>query len=278
MADPAQPAGAAPEPIRAGSATFLDASDYLHVAAMKGAVGELGFTSRRGIGQIWIDRGFIMGARVRSRAGALRGRDAALEICRWSDCQVGWQQGRESMGGEEEVRIGINEFLMRRALSEDHAAAGEGAGRLVKCRPLRLTVAGAGHFVWQAERVIGRGPESDVVIEDARVSRRHCMIRPDGQDYFVIDMGSSNGTAVIEEGAAPDRIPVWERVLLPERGEIDVGGVRVPFEVTTNEIAPDLPFFPQAAGAAGSGAAVTARLERLRAEPGPGSPPAAGVA
>lgn len=44
---------------------------------------------------------------------------------------------------------------------------------------------------------IGRGPHNDVVIEHKKVSRHHALIRlMEGNKYFLVDMGSSNGTYV----------------------------------------------------------------------------------
>lgn len=42
---------------------------------------------------------------------------------------------------------------------------------------------------------IGRGSASDLVLEDARVSRGHALLRPLGRgNYFLLDLGSANGT------------------------------------------------------------------------------------
>jgi serine phosphatase RsbU (regulator of sigma subunit)/pSer/pThr/pTyr-binding forkhead associated (FHA) protein len=42
--------------------------------------------------------------------------------------------------------------------------------------------------------VIGRGRESDVFLPDYRLSRRHAEIEQRGDSYFLIDLGSTNGT------------------------------------------------------------------------------------
>ncbi len=59
---------------------------------------------------------------------------------------------------------------------------GPGAGRqLVLDRPI----------------VIGRSPETDFVLEDGQLSRRHARVSPAGDDSAVVeDLGSSNGTFV----------------------------------------------------------------------------------
>ncbi len=46
------------------------------------------------------------------------------------------------------------------------------------------------------EIVIGRGVECDVVIKDAKASRKHCRLlrKPDG--FILEDLGSKNGTYV----------------------------------------------------------------------------------
>jgi hypothetical protein len=42
--------------------------------------------------------------------------------------------------------------------------------------------------------LIGRGKHCDFIINSGKVSREHAVIVRDGQDYFVEDLGSSNGT------------------------------------------------------------------------------------
>ncbi len=44
------------------------------------------------------------------------------------------------------------------------------------------------------ETVIGRGSESNAVVDDARVSRRHVRLRWDAGNLFIDDLGSRNGT------------------------------------------------------------------------------------
>ncbi|HEV2242610.1 MAG TPA: FHA domain-containing protein, partial [Streptosporangiaceae bacterium] len=43
---------------------------------------------------------------------------------------------------------------------------------------------------------IGRNPESDIVVEEARVSWRHAVLRLDGSTWLLEDLGSTNGTFV----------------------------------------------------------------------------------
>ena len=46
---------------------------------------------------------------------------------------------------------------------------------------------------------VGRHPDSDIFLDDITVSRRHAVIRHDGESYEVSDAGSLNGTYVNHE-------------------------------------------------------------------------------
>jgi pSer/pThr/pTyr-binding forkhead associated (FHA) protein len=53
---------------------------------------------------------------------------------------------------------------------------------------------------------IGRSPESDILLPDTGVSREHARIFQVGQDYFVEDLGSTNGTWVDGERIRQHRL------------------------------------------------------------------------
>ena len=61
-------------------------------------------------------------------------------------------------------------------------------------RPLYLMFEGNWYTIDQEQFVIGRGSKfSDLPIKDANISRRHCaVVRRNGQ-YFIKDLGSTNG-------------------------------------------------------------------------------------
>ena len=44
--------------------------------------------------------------------------------------------------------------------------------------------------------VIGRSPENNLSIRDILLSRRHCQIEPEGNQWVVSDLGSKNGTRI----------------------------------------------------------------------------------
>ncbi len=52
------------------------------------------------------------------------------------------------------------------------------------------------HSVARGEYIIGRAPECDRVIDNFKVSRKHCKLYRDGNSWFIQDLGSSNGTFV----------------------------------------------------------------------------------
>ena len=68
-------------------------------------------------------------------------------------------------------------------------AGGAGAGSLVLPTGDRFTL--EEHII-----TIGRRPESNIVLADPNVSRNHAEIRPHGDSFLVIDLGSTNGTKV----------------------------------------------------------------------------------
>jgi hypothetical protein len=63
-----------------------------------------------------------------------------------------------------------------------------------KPRPLYVMFEGQWYEIDKEEFVIGRGQKfSDLAIKDANISRRHCSVVRRGNDYFIKDLGSTNG-------------------------------------------------------------------------------------
>lgn len=71
---------------------------------------------------------------------------------------------------------------------------------------------------------IGRQADSDVVVADARASRRHAEIRPQGNGFVLCDLESMNGTLV-------NRAAVREHALV-DGDEIRIGNTVLRFEAS----------------------------------------------
>jgi len=73
--------------------------------------------------------------------------------------------------------------------------------------------------------VVGRGSDADVRLTDSGVSRRHAEVRREGDEVFLVDLGSTNGTQVNGRGVervrlkSGDRIALGRSVLVYERDD-----------------------------------------------------------
>ena len=75
---------------------------------------------------------------------------------------------------------------------------------------------------------IGRRADNALVIQDAKASSRHAEIRPMGEGFQIVDLGSTNGTFVNEQRLAPN-IPQ----LLHPGDIIRIGDTRFTYEAQT---------------------------------------------
>jgi len=71
---------------------------------------------------------------------------------------------------------------------------------------------------------IGRAPDAVIVLGDTNVSRRHAEIRPQGDGFVVVDVGSTNGTRV-------NGTRITEHVLV-DRDEVVFGNTVTYFEAS----------------------------------------------
>jgi pSer/pThr/pTyr-binding forkhead associated (FHA) protein len=62
--------------------------------------------------------------------------------------------------------------------------------------PVTLTFGGSKQTVSKPRIVIGRSREADVRVPDESMSRRHAEIRQEDGEYWLVDLGSMNGTRV----------------------------------------------------------------------------------
>ncbi|NUO53386.1 MAG: sigma 54-interacting transcriptional regulator [Polyangiaceae bacterium] len=105
--------------------------------------------------------------------------------------------------------------------------------------------------------VLGSDPDCDVIVDDARVSRKHCEVRRDGRAVVIRDLGSKNGTFV-------DKVPVREAYLEPKL-VVTIGGARLMLEASGGSARLELSRglrFGQALGASVAMRALFANLER----------------
>jgi hypothetical protein len=110
--------------------------------------------------------------------------------------------------------LGAGEFLVA-------GSTVEGAGGL----PVgSLTVDGRRIVIAEEPIAIGRLPECDVVVNDPNVSRRHAEVRRRGNDFVVVDLGSTNGTKVNGAGVKERR--------LADGDEIRVGNTTLRFQAS----------------------------------------------
>lgn len=77
---------------------------------------------------------------------------------------------------------------------------------------------------------IGRGPECDLVVDDERVSRRHAVLRWRCPDWWLVDLGSKNGTAV--EGRP---LGAEGETRITEDCWVSLGGLQARIALTTAE-------------------------------------------
>lgn len=93
-------------------------------------------------------------------------------------------------------------------------------------RPARsgaLVLAGVRRQLDRPTVSLGRSKECDLVVDDPSASRRHAEVRSENGDYWLVDLGSTNGTEV--NGRRIDRVKL-------EPGDvITVGQTRISFEL-----------------------------------------------
>ena len=72
---------------------------------------------------------------------------------------------------------------------------------------------------------IGRSPDNDIVLSDAKVSRHHAVIADDGRTILITDLGSANGVRVRRKRIDPsaelregDRIRIGDEEFTLETG------------------------------------------------------------
>jgi hypothetical protein len=77
-----------------------------------------------------------------------------------------------------------------------------------------LTIAGRKQEVTSPRVVLGRSRTCDVYVADLNVSRRHAELRQEGATYWVVDLGSTNGTVVNGKQVERERLRDGDRITL----------------------------------------------------------------
>jgi hypothetical protein len=137
--------------------------------------------------------------------------DAAREHARDEGC---------TFLGPVTVTLGSDDALKTGQLdvvAEIVQGAGGRVGALVTPDGRRITLG-------EETTVIGRLPDCQITVDDTRVSRRHAEVRPTGDGFMVVDLGSMNGTTV-------NGRPVREQQLA-DGDQIGVGSTTLVFEAS----------------------------------------------
>jgi len=144
---------------------------------------------------------------------------------------------RPSVAFETDERLGVGEFGIQAQLlyapeddSQEPMPAGFGQTMVYSAdrpeRPLEepeeparaaraLLVGGGKRRMLSGERlVLGRSREADLVVDDPNVSRRHAELRRDGEDWRIVDLGSTNGVKVNGRRVDETRLEPGDGILL----------------------------------------------------------------
>jgi Protein of unknown function (DUF3662)/FHA domain len=97
-------------------------------------------------------------------------------------------------------------------------APGGGDGDAPPAPPERevvtVTVAGRKEEITSPRVVLGRSRSCDVHVADVNVSRRHAEIRQEGATYWIVDLGSTNGTLLNGKRVERERLRDGDTVTL----------------------------------------------------------------
>ena len=62
--------------------------------------------------------------------------------------------------------------------------------------------------------MLGRSRECDITLDDANVSRRHAEVRRENGDWWIVDLGSTNGVEVNGKRVSRERLSHEDQILL----------------------------------------------------------------
>ena len=117
------------------------------------------------------------------------------------------------MVGDDKLHTGAFQIIGKMV----QGVGGAGAGSIVLPSGDRFALT-------ETTITIGRHPESNMVLADPNVSRNHAEIRPQGDGFVVVDLGSTNGSRV--NGVRVDT------QVLEDGDELMFGNTRMRFEAS----------------------------------------------
>jgi len=77
-----------------------------------------------------------------------------------------------------------------------------------------LTFAGRQHAITEPRVVLGRSRDAAVRVSDVNISRKHAELRQEGAAYWIVDLGSTNGTLVNGKRVDRQRLRDGDRITL----------------------------------------------------------------
>jgi hypothetical protein len=183
-----------------------------------------------GVREVWVPNRYVVGVSSEDRerfSGAEGSLVRELEtVVSEGARENGWGLvARPEVVFETEESLKRGDLVVRAELTEATGPPTPGSVRIPDAGGARLVLADDGRE-WPLEdrTVIGRLAGSEIEVDDPGASRRHAEIRRQGQEYVVVDLGSTNGTlvndspiseATLEDG---DRITIGRTVLEFRRG------------------------------------------------------------
>lgn len=118
-----------------------------------------------------------------------------------------------ALGCDDALRTG--EFRIDARMQQGPGGVGPGT----------LVLPDGQRFVLDADTVhVGRAPDCEMVLVDVKVSRHHAEIRPRGDEFVLMDRGSTNGTRV-------NGVTITERILR-DGDDLGFGSTHLRFEAS----------------------------------------------
>ena len=98
--------------------------------------------------------------------------------------------------------------------SRESATDDEDKPPVVEREVVTLTIDGTAHPVTSRRVVLGRSRECDIRVEDGNVSRRHAELVQEGATYWLVDLGSTNGTELNGETVQRAKLRDGDRITI----------------------------------------------------------------